>query len=249
MFSPHEAPRGARFLLGAGLPALLLFGCSRKEVSPSAAPAPAESQAPAGPASAAQAPASLPPLTGLDSCLIGKWKATSVTLKMDAVSAQGGANVALEIAPSGASTIDFTPMADVNAVSRGFSFDFRYSGKASAMLSSPTRGNLQAQNADYAGLHVSATVKLPGAGAIPLFKDKPVSELAAMGAALAGSKGLPKGLASAASSPAAAQAEGPAKGIDSNPVFASNRYTCEGDALSFRGGEHGFEWLFARVAR
>jgi hypothetical protein len=210
---------------GALIPLLFVAACSRKESTSSDAPAVTASvgsQAPA--ASVARAPATLPPLTGLDSCLVGKWKATGVTLKVDAVSAEGGANVTLDVASSGASTLDFTPMDLIKATGRGFNFDFRYSGKATALLSTPTRGILESKDASYAALRVTANVQLPGAGSIPLFKDKPVTELAAMGAALAGAaKGLAKGAPSAAASPGAAVGATPAQGIDSNPVFASNR--------------------------
>ena len=110
-----------------------------------------------------------------------------------------------------------------------------------------TKFSEQDKNASYADLRVTANVQLPGAGSIPLFKDKPLTELATMGVALAGAaKGLAKGVPSAAAAPGAPAAATPAQGIDSNPVFASNRYTCEGNSLSFRGGERGFEWLFTR---
>jgi hypothetical protein len=99
-------------------------------------------------------------------------------------------------------------------------------------------------------LRVTATVKLPGAGSTPLFKDKPVTELATLGTALAGAgKGLPgvKPAPAQAAAGSASQPGTPSNGIDSSPVFASSRYTCEGDALLLRGAEHAFEWKFVRV--
>lgn len=224
--------------------ALLAASCSRKEVHPGVSPAASGSAVASAPAPAAAAA----PLTGLDSCLVGKWKASGVTLKIDSISAHGGANVTLDVAPSGASVIDFGPMSDVRATGASLNFDFRYSGKASGTLKSPSRGILQSEAADYTGLRVTATIKLPGAGSVPLLKETPVTQLANMGVALAGAgKGSPKAKPSAAAPSSASQLGTPAKGIDSNPIFASSRYTCEGNSLSLRGGEQGFEWLFARV--
>lgn len=230
--------------------ALASLACSRNDSATSGSPAVSSAIAAAVPASAAAAPGAAAPLSGLDTCLVGKWKASGATLKVDPIDAQGGANVTLDVAPSGASVIDFGPMEDVHAKGPSMSFDFRYAGKASAMLKSTTRGTLESSNADYSGLRVTATVKLPGAGNIPLFKDKPLTELASLGTALAGaSKGLPgaKPAAGAAAAPSASQLGTPGKGIDSSPVFASNRYTCEGDALSLRGTEQSFVWQFVRV--
>jgi hypothetical protein len=233
-------------LASRALLALLALSCSRKDVESGAAPAVGSVALPASSPPSAPAAAPAPALSGLDSCLVGKWRATSVTLKLDSMSAQGGANVTLDIAPTGASVIDFGPMADVHATGPQMSFDFRYSGKATATIRSPSRGTLQSESADYAGLRVTANVKLPGAGSIPLFKDTPLTELATMGTALAGGvKGLPKAKP-AASAPAASQPDTAPKGIDSNPVFASNHYTCEGSSLTLRGGEHQFEWQFSR---
>ena len=232
-------------LASGALIALFALSCSRKDADSSSAKAAGSAALPAS--SLSDAPATAAPLSGLDTCLVGKWRASGVTLKMDQVSAQGGANVTLDIAPSGASVIDFGPMADVHATGPSLNFDFRYSGKATATIKSPSRGTLQSENADYAGLRVTANVKLPGAGSIPLFKDTPVTELATMGAALAGGvKGLSK-VKPAASAPAAVSQPGTPKGIDSNPVFASNRYTCEGNSLQFRGGDQAFEWQFSRM--
>lgn len=248
MFTPSRISRARRSLAGAALLLVFLSACSRKESSSNDAPAATPAASVAAAESVARAPATLPPLTGLDSCLVGKWKASGVTLKAEPVTAEGGANVTLDVASSGASTIDFTPMELIKATGRGFKFDFRYSGKATALLSTPARGTLEGKDASYAGLRVTANVQLPGAGSIPLFKDKPLTELATMGVALAGAaKGLAKGVPSAAAAPGAPGGATPAQGIDSNPVFASNRYTCEGNSLSFRGGERGFEWLFTRA--
>jgi hypothetical protein len=229
--------------------ALPVLSCSKKEAEVTAATAP--SAAATGPAAAnATAPAASvvaegAPLSGLDSCLVGKWQATGATLKVDPITAQGGANVTLEIAPSGASVIDFGPMADVHATGPSMSFDFRYSGKATGTLKSPSRGTLRSESADYSALRVTANVKLPGAGSISLFKDTPLTELATMGGALAGvAKGLPKAKSAAAA--ASSQPGTSPQGIDSNPVFASSSYTCEGNSLSLHGGKQGFEWQFTR---
>jgi hypothetical protein len=243
-FSSRLSPGSSRARRALAL-SVLVLSCSRKDVGAASSEAPSVSAVALAPSLATAAAAA--PLSGLDPCLVGKWQASGATLQLDQVKAQGGANVLLEIAPSGASVIDFGPMSDVHATSSGFSFDFRYSGKATATLKSATRGSLDSENENYAALRVTATAKLPGAGAIPLFKDTPVAELAKMGSALVGAgKGLPKAPTSAAA-PSAVKPGTPANGIDSNPVFASTRYTCEGDALSLQGGERGFTWLFVRA--
>jgi hypothetical protein len=217
---------------------LALVGCNKtpsaSEATASAtATAAAPSTAATPSSSAATAAAVAAPFTGLDTCLVGTWKGKGFSLKTDQVSAEGGANLALKIAASGESVVDFGAMSPVNGKGAGASFDFQYSGKASGTLTTPTRGTIASSKSDYSGLKVTTNVQIPGAGKIALFKNKPVSELAQMAAAVAGGK---------------APAAGAPPGIDSSPVFSNSRYTCEGDTLSLSGDKLAAEWVFTRVS-
>ena len=149
----------------AGALVALCGGCKKSDASSTSGAASAE----AAIAPAASAAGAAAPLAGLDECLVGKWKAEKVSLKLDQVSAEGGANVSLDIASSGASSIDFTRMSEVHAkANAGFSFDFKYSGKASGMLKTPTRGSVVSEGTNLADLRVSAPASLPGAAAVPV---------------------------------------------------------------------------------
>ncbi len=209
----------------------IVTGC-KKEPSPSSAPGAASGGAiaTASPSTAGAAP------SGFDPCLVGSWKSTSVTLKLELVSATGGPNLALDIRPNGDSVIDFTSMGPIHGKSTGAKFDFKYAGKASATLSTPTRGSLASAKPDYSDLRVNADVQMPGVGNFSVLKNKPLSELAQMAAELPGKK--------APTAPAAATPPG----IDTNPIFSTTRYTCQGDSLTFFSDKAGAEWVFSRVA-
>ncbi len=225
-------------------------GCNKSEKGDKGASASvieASSATPLGAASAVapSAPAAGKALSGLDPCLVGTWKSTRASLAIQQVNAEGGAGVVMQVTPSGASTLDFGPMSEIHAKNPTFSFDFKYSGKVTANLKTPSVGVVQGEGNDYSGLRVSATAKLPGAGSIPLFKDTSVKDLAGAATALAGiGKGLAKGQAPAAG---ATEAPGTPAGIDANPVFSSSSYTCSGNTLTLTsGGDHRVEWTFAR---
>jgi hypothetical protein len=213
----------------------LVVGCN-KAPSVTDAPAPAASAAAVAPSAAAPAASvasAAAPLTGFDTCLVGAWKGTSFSLKTDQVSAEGGANVALKIAASGDSVIDFGPMSAVNGKGAGASFDFQYSGKATATLSTPARGTIASAKPDYSALKVSTNVQIPGAGKIAVFKNKPVSELAQMASAVVGGK---------------VPAAGAPPGIDASPVFSNSRYSCDGDTLTLSDDKLAAQWVFTRVS-
>ncbi|MFZ5897184.1 MAG: hypothetical protein ACOY0T_39360 [Myxococcota bacterium] len=228
-------------LVGSLIGSLVTIGCKKSDKSDSqaasAASAPANPAAPAGAGEGA-------PLSGFDECLVGKWKADKVVLKMDPVGAEGGSNAALDIASDGASTMDFSPMSEVHAkASAGFNFDFKYSGQATAKLKTPARGTIEAEGAKFDELRVTASAKLPGAGAVPLFKDTKVSELAGMATALAGAApGVPKVPGAVPAPPG-----NPASGIDASPVFSNSRYTCQGDSLRLENAQGAATWTFTRV--
>jgi len=220
----------ARGALALAAALSLTLACKKSEkAEPSAA-----ASAPTKPASGASADQ----LTGFDECLVGKWRAERVSLAIDPVNAEGGQNVMLYVEPSGACSIDFTPMSEIHATAKGgLSFDFKYSGKASGTLKTPQRGALRSEGTSFGDLRVSATAKLPGAGSVPLFKETPVKELAAMGTAMAGA--VPK--------PANAPAVSPTQGIDANPVFSSSGYTCQGEMLSLSNIDGAARWTFRRA--
>lgn len=213
----------------AAVLSLTIAGCKKETSAGNTPTASAAGSAPAAASSTGAAP------SGLDPCLVGSWKSTSVSLKLAPASAAGGANLALEIRPSGDSVLDFASMAPIHGKSNGADFDFKYAGKASALLSTPTRGELASAKPDYSGLQVSADVQLPGVGRFSVLKNKPVSELAQMASALVGQK-----------APSAAAAATP-PGIDPSPIFSTTRYACQGDSLTFFADKGGAEWAFSRA--
>jgi hypothetical protein len=207
---------------------LLLAACNRQDATPAAAGSTAApALAVAGSAVAAPAPG------GLDPCLIGNWKTTKVTLKVDQMSAEGGDGMTMQVAPTGVTVIDFTRMSDIRAKSPAVNFDFKYSGKATGTLTTPSAGKIESKQADYAGLRVTANVKLPGAGSMPMFKDTPISDLVKMAEGMAAKTGAPG-------------AGKPPQGIDATPVFSSNSYTCSPELLTLQGDQLDVVWLFAR---
>jgi hypothetical protein len=153
------------------------------------------------------------------------------SLKAAQVAAEGGANATLKIGADGAAVVDFTGMAPITGKGAGADFDFVYAGKATATLSTPSRGAIASTKADVSTLRVSANVSLPGAGKFPVLKNKSVTELAQMASAMTAGK-----------APAAAAAP---PGVDSNPLFSTTRYTCEGNALTLSGDGPG--WAFTRA--
>jgi hypothetical protein len=226
-----RATSWGRAALRAGA-VFLLLGCSKKpaaENEPAASAAAAVVDAP---------PAAFPSLAAgsFEPCLIGKWKSTKVTLSADAVTAEGGAGVLLEIGPAGASSLDFAGMEEVHAKMPAFKFDFRYSGRATGTLKTPSPGVLESSDTEWGRLRVTATANVPGMGKMPLLKETPVSQLAALGTAL--------GDEIASAQPAAPPAP---QGIDSSPVLSSSRYTCTADTLTLNPKEaKGATWVFAK---
>ena len=160
---------------------------------------------------------------------------------MNKLNASNGADARLVIDSKNASTIDFTPMAQIHAKDATFAFDFSYSGKASAQLQTPTRGVVESSQNDFGSLRVTATIQLPGAGSMPLFKDTPVKDLANA------ADGLAKGLGKTPA-PAAGAKPGAPAGIEANPVFSNSTYACSGNALTLSARTGGAVWTFARAA-
>jgi hypothetical protein len=227
--------RPASCFLALALLTNALLACNKapnpSEVTPPAASA--ASPAPTGGSASAAAAPNEPPLTGLDPCLVGSWKSKTFSLSAAQATAEGGANVTMNIVATGDTVVDFGPMAPINAKGAGVSFDFQYSGKASATLSTPTRGALTSSKADYAGLRVTASVQIPGATKMDLFKNKPVSELAQMATAVAGAK---------------APAGAPPPGLDSTPIFSTSRYACADGMLTLDSSDQlAAKWTFARA--
>ena len=139
----------------------------------------------------------------------------------------------MNIAATGDTAVDFGKMAPIKAKGAGVDFDFQYSGKASATLSTPTRGALASSKADYAGLRVTASVQLPGATKMDLFKNEPLSKLAQMATAVTGAK---------------AAAGAPPPGLDSTPIFSTSRYACTGGVLTLDSSDQlAAKWTFVRA--
>jgi hypothetical protein len=227
---------GSLLAVPASLALLVLSSGCKKEPSPTdSAPSVAATAAAAAatPPPGASAPSGAP-LTGLDACLVGKWKSTVFSLKNAQVTAEGGANTTLQIGAGGDAVVDFTGMAPIVGKGAGADFDFAYAGKATATVTTPARGAIASTNADVSTLRVSANVSLPGAGKFPVLKNKSVSELAQMASAITAGK--------APAAPAAA----PPPGVDSNPLFSTTHYTCESNTLTLSGD--GPTWAFTRAA-
>jgi hypothetical protein len=214
-----------------------LLACNKTPSAAEATPAGASAAAPiaAVAAPSISAALTLPPLSGgLDPCLVGSWRSKSFSLTTDQATAEGGANAALKIAATGDAIVDFGPMAPINGKGAGVNFDFQYAGKATAKLSTPSRGALASSKSDYAGLRVTASAQIPNAGKISLFKNKPVSELAQMVAGVAGAKAAPGA---------------PPPGLDSSPIFSTTRYTCADGTLTLESSDQlAAKWIFARTA-
>jgi hypothetical protein len=192
--------------------------------------------APAAPSAAAPAA-----LTGFDPCVVGTWRSKLVKLSADQVTAAGGEGVKMDAEASGATTLYFASMSDIRASGAGVVFDFRYSGKATAKLKTPSIGKFESENADYSALKVTANVKVPGAGFIPMFKDTPVADLVKMADGMAGAVKGPPGAQAAPSA-----APGAPKGIEPAPVFSSSSYVCRPDSLTLSGPQQT-EWTFLRT--
>jgi hypothetical protein len=227
---------GMRFA-GVSLLALAASGfvaCNKTpgagEATPSASSAAAPTAAGLG-ASASAAPSGAP-LGGLDPCLVGNWKSQAFSLRNSQATAEGGANVAMNVAASGETSLDFGPMTKINAKGAGANFDFQYSGKATATLSTPARGTITADKADYARLRVTASVQIPGAGKMDVFENKPVSELAQLATAVASTKPT---------------AGAPPPGLDANPIFSTTRYTCKDGKLTLDSDQLAAQWTFVRT--
>jgi hypothetical protein len=197
---------------------------------------------PAAAPAAATSAAAPTALAGFDPCVVGTWRSKLVKLSAEQVTAAGGEGVKMEAAASGATTLDFASMSDIRATGAGVAFDFRYSGKATATLKTPAIGKFESENADYSTLKVTANVKVPGAGSIPMFKDTPVADLVKMANGMAGAV---KNMPGAGAAPGAAPG-GPAKGIDAAPVFSSSSYVCRPDSLILSGPQQT-EWTFVRT--
>ena len=163
----------------------------------------------------------------LDACVVGSWKSTVATLNLKLAQATGGANVEMKIEPSGACSMDFTPMSAINATAKPVNFDFHYSGKATALLKTPSAGVITAVQSDYSGLKASATIHMPSGGTMPLLTNVPVANMA----------------------PTTASPAGTTQGIDSSPVLSADSYTCSGSTLTLTSSIAHTEWSFSRVAK
>ncbi|MDQ2646525.1 MAG: hypothetical protein M3020_22135 [Myxococcota bacterium] len=231
-----HAAFGTRTVFFALLSALAL-GCNRSKSEP--VPAVSAAATTTGAAAAGQQNAVKQQANaGFPACLVGKWKSTKATLQVAPMRGEGGENVKLEIEGTGKSTIDFGEMAEVHASTPAFTFDFRYSGTATATLIADSE-TITSNDADWSGLRVSATANIPGIGKMPLVQDTPVSQLATLGKGVADSLGIDS--AAPPSAPPAPQ------GIDASPVLSSSTYTCADGTLKITSKQTGgASWEFAK---
>jgi hypothetical protein len=163
----------------------------------------------------------------LDTCVVGTWKSTVATLNLKLAQATGGANVEMKIEPSGACSMDFTPMSVINATAKPVNFDFHYSGKATALLKTPSAGVITAAQSDFSGLKASATIHMPSGGTMPLLTNVPVAKMA----------------------PTTASPAGTAQGIDSSPVLSADSYTCSASTLTLTSSIAHTQWSFTRITK
>ena len=166
----------------------------------------------------------------LDACVVGTWKSTEATLNLKLAQATGGANVEMKIESSGACSMDFTPMSVINATGKPVNFDFHYSGKATALLKTPSAGVITAVQSDYSGLKASAMIHMPNGATMPLLTNVPVTSMAPT----IGPKASPSGTT---------------QGIDSSPVLSADSYTCSASALTLTSSIAHTQWTFSRVAK
>ena len=145
----------------------------------------------------------------------------------------------MQIEPSGKTALDFGSMANISAGGSGVSFDFRYTGKATGTLKTPVLGKFESESPDYSKLKVTANVKVPGAGRVPMFKDTPISDLVKM------AEGMARAAKGAPGVPGAPAAAAP-KGIDSTPIFSSSSYVCRPESLTLTGAQN-LVWEFVRA--
>ena len=172
-------------------------------------------------------------LSALDPCVVGTWGSTLVTMKMDALHAEGGAKVRLTISDSGAAVLDFTPMSAINTATQDFALDFQYTGRASATLKTPKQGVLEIQNADYSGLRVSVRAKPHNSDKGFVLPDRPLTAPSASGAA--------------APAPSAEPELPGVDGLAQNPVFSSGHYSCADSALMLRNKGRDVTWRFVKA--
>jgi len=163
----------------------------------------------------------------LDACVVGTWKSNVATLNLKLAQATGGANVEMKIEPSGACSMDFTPMSVINATAKPVNFDFHYSGKATALLKTPSAGVITAAQSDYSGLKASATIHMPSGGTMPLLTNVPVANMA----------------------PTTASPAGTTQGIDSSPVLSADSYTCSASTLTLTSSIAHTQWTFSRITK
>ena len=259
-----------RFVGLSALACAMQLGCSKKPpekfatgtgsataAAPAASPAPASAEMPhAEGITPPEIPTPPELLHGFDPCLVGVWKGMSVTMRLGPLNADGGEGVQLSIAERGIAALDFTPMTEVRARTSDLKFDFRYAGKAFGKLRTPARGTLRSSEVDYTKLTVSVSAKLESGDAVELFKNRPLAELVAGGPApgIPAPSGAPSAAPAPLPSASAAAAAGPQVpggagtiGVEPNPVFGSNLYTCADSALKLYGKDNTVRWLFVKT--
>ena len=173
----------------------------------------------------------------IDSCVLGKWRSTNVSVTLNHRVAEGGSSVFMLIEPTGKTAIDFSSMAPITANGQSDRLEYRYSGNLRTHFKSSGPGHIYGHNIDYSGLRVTASVTPKGAETQPIFSEKPITDWAQL------ERGNFQGLTPAASVSAGEVAHT----IDASPIVTAQTYICDGATLRLANGRINAKWTFARV--
>lgn len=167
------------------------------------------------------------------SCLVGEWRSTGVGEQAGSDAAtftlDGGADIALSIGDTGATTIDFSTMAPIDftgeVVGTEAAGSLSYAGQGSATMrtdSDAESGRWEPTETDWSGVRVTLDITEPVAGR-PL-DDTPIGEGVEELDQLTGEV------------------------VDVDPVLGEGDYQCQGDNLVVDGADAaGITWTFSRA--
>ena len=175
----------------------------------------------------------------LDSCVLGKWRSTNVSVTLNQRVAEGGSSVFMLIEPTGRTAIDFSSMAPITANGQSDRLEYRYSGNLRTQFKSTGRGLISGHNVDYSGLRVTASLTPNGAETLPIFSEKPITDWTQLGHG--NFQGLTPG--------AGVSASEVARTIDASPIVTAQTYICDGATIHLTNGRINAKWAFVRVAQ
>jgi len=175
----------------------------------------------------------------IDSCLLGKWRSTDVSVTLNHRVADGGSSVFMLIEPTGKTAIDFSSMAPITANGQSDRLEYRYSGNLRTQFKSTGPGLIAGHNVDYSGLRVTASLTPNGAETLPIFSEKPITDWTQLGHG--NFQGLTPG--------AGVSASEVARTIDASPIVTAQTYICDGATIHLTNGRINAKWTFVRVAQ